>query len=394
MIFTANKKALHQIMAQAALCVSENPAQPYLCGIHLEAKANGIVTCTGSDHEMAVQASGPAAIVQVGAAVFDSRLIPEIVRKMPTDEVSIETVNNDNQVVLRSGSCVMQVACLPAKGYKMPDLPFPESMMSVQGLPALLRKVGFAAATGQNDKPMLKGVSLAFSDSGLTATACDGYRVAESRGDEECKGNLSIMVPIRAVQRLVRLSSDDSVYQLGMTAKSIVFWDGSMLFTTRALEGETLDTVAILSKHPEKYRVLTTAEGLAQAVGVASVGEQSVCLRMQDSGLLLSSGTQIPDYKDDDIRLLAAYRGTGQSEIRVPAQVMVPSEKPFYYNGQKLLQNLQAMTGQVALLFCERGHVMIVSQHMRIFQMAAAAPKARATPKPKAVEKKKLPEAA
>ena len=46
-----------------------------------------------------------------------------------------------------------------------------------------------------------------------------------------------MLLPARSLKVLASLSLDSDVYEMGLTGNSVVFWNGSMLFSARLMKG-------------------------------------------------------------------------------------------------------------------------------------------------------------
>ncbi|RAZ08367.1 hypothetical protein DK853_53125, partial [Klebsiella oxytoca] len=61
------------------------------------------------------------------------------------------------------------------------------------------------------------------------------------------------------------------MYEMGLAGKSVVFWDGTLLFTARLREGRYPDTALLMERFNPRYSVSVSAEELAAALDAAAV---------------------------------------------------------------------------------------------------------------------------
>ena len=379
MIFTMQKKELYRICRQAAAAASENPAAAYINDIHISAdEQKGAVICTGTNFETVIQAAGSATVEQSGSAVINKLLSPEIVQKMPEDTVSIETANNDNLVTYRSGKCVITIACLPGKGYPMPEVPKADTAISMSGIPTLVKRMKFAVQA-KGDRPVYSGIKLDFAGNSLTATALNGTVMAETKLEIEGPVTRSVVVPAHALEQLARLTTDDSSFQVGMTNKEIIFWDGSFLFTSRLLEGEFMDTVSLFESASRDYVVVCPAEGLYRAVSTVNIGGNAIMrMHVGHDSLALENSVAMPNTKGLSQIELMAMQMQGSSSVRIPARISQRADRPFCFRAKHVAQALAAMTGDVALILAENRTMVIVSKEMRCLVIAVRDPAEKA----------------
>ncbi|HHY75140.1 MAG TPA: DNA polymerase III subunit beta, partial [Bacillus bacterium] len=105
--------------------ISSKTTIPILTGIKIDVRNNGILL-TGSDADITIQTFIPAEengdqiinIVETGSIVLQARMFNEIVRKLPTNDVEIEVVN-DFQTHIRSGKTEFHLIGLDASEYPL-----------------------------------------------------------------------------------------------------------------------------------------------------------------------------------------------------------------------------------------------------------------------------------
>lgn len=358
MIVHAGRMELYSIAIHAAKAAARNSTIEELKGIHVEADAaRGLVTLTATNTEVAVRASLPATVQEGGTAVVPAQLFTGILQRLPEAEVKIAS-SDGNRMDFSAGTAAYRIAVLPADKYPMPELPFPEDSVSVQGIRSLYRRTAFAAAT-DNEKPVFTCIKLTLTSDGLRACACNGACMAEARGDESCKGRVELLIPASSLGMLASMSQDTDVYQMGITGKSVVFWDGTLLFSARIMEGTFVDANTMFSAIAPLYTVQAKAEDLTRGVAAASAvaGRERLKLEFREHELYFSSES--------------AY---GAGATPVPAIVASAPPAPFYYNPRVLQNYLRTMKGDVTLSFSQEGHMTITGGGVRYLQMAMRPP--------------------
>lgn len=149
MIVHAGRQELYSIAVHAAKAAARNTTIEELKGIHIEADAaRGLVTLTATNIEVAVRATLPATVQEGGSAVVPAQLFTGILNKLPGSEVNIAS-SGVNRMDFSAGTAAYRIAVLSADKYPMPELPFPEDSVAVQGLRSLYRRTAFAAAADQ-----------------------------------------------------------------------------------------------------------------------------------------------------------------------------------------------------------------------------------------------------
>ncbi len=384
MNLTMQRDALLALTKQAAYAAPDIANLPEVSGIHFAAGEKA-VTLTATNFEIAIRATGAANVTEGGSMIVDTQLFPEIISKLPEKEVLLETEKADHRLHIKSGHAEFHIGVLPGRNYNMPQLPMPLDMVTVTGIPTLARRTAFAASSGEKAKAMLKGVYITLSRTGLMATACNGVQLVQAFGDKECMGDVSFLMPARALKVLARLSDDESAYRMGLTDKSVVFTNETVLFSSRRIEGGYLDANAVFSSVLPVYRALVKAPEFCRAVEsaciVASAGAPVALTIHQDRLALECSNAAPPPEGDMTVEeQVAMAHSWFQNGADVKATVVAVEDKradapplplpnePFYYHHGLLTSGMGQFSGDVILEFSARGDLIVRDQQARYFQ--------------------------
>lgn len=186
-------------------------------------------------------------------------------------------------------------------------------------------------------------------------------RISQLLQAEQKKGASELLIPAHSLAALAAISRDSDVYEMGLAGKSIVFWNGELLFSARLMEGKYPNTKILFDSFQAKYSVNLSAEELASAVLSASV------VAPENSRIEVAFGEHV-------IRVSA---GEDRERATVPVKALVLSApgQPFYYNYKTLLQYLRLVKGKVTLDFDERGLLAIRAGATQYIQSPLRVPK-------------------
>lgn len=243
----ANRDSALVLAAQASKAVPKITTIPELKGIHMEADARlAMLTMTATNQEVSIRASMPAAVEESGSAVIPADLLPDILKRLPGDQVSFSTVG-PGIIHIGSGYAEYRLNILDAAKYPLPEVPFLEDTIPVSGICSLARQTLFAAAAGDQQN-ILKTVRLKVGPYGLKATSSNGFCIAEAAGDKNCvaASETCILVPARSLSILAAISLDSDVYQMGLTREGLAFWNGTTMFCTHLIDGSYADVCSNL----------------------------------------------------------------------------------------------------------------------------------------------------
>ena len=237
-----------------------------LAGVHLRLEGD-ILRLAGIDRDLTIQTQVTVAGSDDGAAVLPSRLAVDIVRSLDPGAVSLD-LTEDEVVTISSGRSQFTVRGLPVEDFPRLSPPSGEPVtLRSAVLAAALRQVVRAAST-DNERPVLTGVLMAATETGLRLVATDSYRLAvrDLPGSTVLAVGQKVLLPSRALGELQRLLSGGSPeVSLRLGEFEAHFEVGPTRLTTRLLEGEYPNYAGLIPKgYPN--RLVVGREGLLDAV--------------------------------------------------------------------------------------------------------------------------------
>lgn len=360
MLVHVKREELLALALQAAKATPKSASAETIQGIHVEADSRrSMLTLTATNYEIAIRTSMWASVEQAGSVVVSPSLFPAIISKLPEEDVDLET-EATGRLGIRSGYACFRLDVLSGDKYPMPELPFPDDTLPVSGLCSLARNTLFAVAEDAVPSTPMKCVRLHIGPDGLKASASNGFCVMEAEGDKQCKGQSELLLPARSLKTLASISKDSDVYEMGLTGKSLVFWNGTLLFSARLAEGKFPNTSGVFEQFKCQYSIHLDAAEFIRALEVAeSVSESNHRVELA--------------FGEHEITV-RAESACGKSSAPVKALVLSAPNQPFYYNSRKLLEYLRLEKEKITLEFDKSGLLMIRSGSTRYVQSPMRAP--------------------
>lgn len=236
-----NRDKLNQAVSTVSRAVSSKTTIPALEGILLRAGEDS-VTLSGYDLELGITTSIPAVVKEPGELVLSAKLLGDMVRRMPSEDVSILS---DEKLLTQvtSGSAQYTILGIPADEY--PELPAlgEAQLISIPQnlLKSMITQTIFAVSLSDS-KPILTGSLFEVSENSVTVVSVDGYRMALRREALKTGQNLRFVIPGKALQEISKLLSDtEEPVSLQVSRKHIILNIGSYCVISRLLEGDFLD---------------------------------------------------------------------------------------------------------------------------------------------------------
>ena len=192
----------------AARGVSQRSTVQILSGILIDAGEAG-VELAATDMELSVRVPlGAARVEEAGRTVVPGRLLVEIVRVLPPDDVVLEQAAGGGALRLTCGSSEYTLHTQSADDF--PQIPLPGGERFTVDRAAFAETVAHVgrAASKDESRPVLTGILVEFGDGTVTMAATDSYRLSVKTADlPGAAGAAQAIVPARALSEVTRIGA-------------------------------------------------------------------------------------------------------------------------------------------------------------------------------------------
>ncbi|MFL2135814.1 DNA polymerase III subunit beta [Ruoffia sp. FAM 24228] len=280
MKFTIGRAAFTAQLIDVSRAIPSKATIPILTGIKITATKEGI-TLIGSDAEISIESflsvqddSLGLEIEETGSIVVTARIFNDIVRKLPTTKVTIET---NEQFILTATSGEAIFSLNGTDGHSYPRLPEIESDRKIN-LPTVLFKELISqtifSASNQESRPVLTGVHLMMNEGHITGVATDSHRLSRRQIPVEFTTDQAnfeaITIPKKTLNELERIVQDDQMIEMIVTEQQVIFLIDNLTIYSRLLEGNYPDTDRLLpSSHTTE--IVLNADQFLHAIDRASL---------------------------------------------------------------------------------------------------------------------------
>lgn len=297
MKFTCEKSILQDGISTVQKAVTGKSTMPILNGILLKAVNNEIVL-TGSDIDLSIQTKVKAEILEEGSIVIDAKIFGEIIRKLPNDDVHINTIDNNSIEILCQKS---RFTLIHMNAEDFPVLPnINENMIfsvSQKILKHMIRETIFATAQDET-RPVLTGVLFEINNKNLNLVALDGYRLALRSEQLNTDNTISAVIPGKTLNEVSKiLEDDDENVNITFTPNHILFSLGETKIISRLLEGEFIKYNSII---PQEFNLKVVAKRgeLLHCIERASLMAKDsntnlIKLSIEDENMIITSNSQL-----------------------------------------------------------------------------------------------------
>ena len=253
-----NKSNLVKGVSIVSKAVPSKTTMPILECILIDATMD-IIRLTANDMELGIQTEIEGEIIEHGMIAIDAKIFSEIVRKLPDNEIVIETDNN----------LQMTITCEKAKfdisgksGDDFSYLPIIEKNETVTisqfTLKEVIRQTIFSIADNESNK-LMTGELFEIQNGILRVVSLDGHRISIRKIElkEPCEDR-KIVVPGKTLIEISKILSGEAESEVCMyfTSNHIVFEFDNTIVVSRLIEGEYFKIDQMLSSDYEtKVRI-------------------------------------------------------------------------------------------------------------------------------------------
>ncbi len=351
MFFSCPQSVLASNLSFVSRAVASRPHHPVLGNILFVADRDaGLIALTAFDLNLGIEVKFNANVTAGGSVTLPSRLLNDIVSRLPDGEVSIEVNLDTATATLLCGSGRYEVRGLPAEEF--PALPqIVQGQVSYLPVEAMLAGLNGSlfATSADETKRILTGVHVKVNPTGLEFAATDGHRLAvvetpytdeEPHLPPQAVDTLEVTVPARALRELERMLNQ---YGEGMIAvqfdqTQMVFQGVQQTLTSRLLDGMYPDYRRLI---PTQFKYQVTLERKA----LTSALERVAVLADQKNNIVKITIDEL----NQEIALAVDTPEVATGKESLPAQV-AGGDLEIAFNVKYLLDGLKAINTMDVLL--------------------------------------------
>lgn len=300
-----SKNNLQSAVSIVLKAVSNKTTLPVLQCILIEAH-NEIIKMTANDMELGIETIVEGSILEEGQVAIEAKLLSEIVRKLPDNDVTLETDSND-KTTIQCEQSLFHISGM--EGHDFPGLPEIQRDKSIAisqfSLKEAIRQTIFSISDNENNR-LMTGELFEVHNGILTVTSLDGHRI--SIRNIELKQNydhVKVVVPGKTLMELNKIipgdaESDVIIY---FTDKHILFEIEHTKVVSRLLEGEYYKIKQMVSSDYETKVVINKKDFVScierATLLIRESDKKPVVLNITDGKIQLKVDTLIGSMKED-----------------------------------------------------------------------------------------------
>jgi DNA polymerase-3 subunit beta len=279
--------------------VSTRSAIQTLAGVLIRVEG-GRAELQATDMELGVRVGLDVSDSTDGTVVVPGRLLLDVVRSLPKDDLTLEYRSSQQDVEVVSGPAKFHLRTLPAEDFpKLPEAPASGVLTVPTG--AFVDTINRVARAASRDetRPHLTGVLVSASEKELRMVATDSYRlsVKETSLDEALAGSLEANVPARTLQELGRIAAAGEAGTIGVAAleNQVVFTVDDVMLSSRLVEGRFPNYQQLLPDSYDHELRVNRTELVEVVRRISLLAQKNAPLRLSFSEGAVEVSAQTPD---------------------------------------------------------------------------------------------------
>jgi len=241
MEFVVEKKALLKELQCVQGVVEKRTTVPILSNLLLETTGTNLAV-TGTDLDVTIRCSCPAAIKVAGSLTVSARKLFDIVRLLPEAEIHFKMATGDSWVNVTCERSRFKIPSLSKENF--PDVPSVDGPRHVLSAPAMRHMISrtIFAITQEESRFALNGALLILKPNKMTLVTTDGHRLALISRDADVagvEGEMKSLIPKKTLVELVKLAaSEHETIEFSKDSNHLLFQIGERILISRMLSGQ------------------------------------------------------------------------------------------------------------------------------------------------------------
>ena len=273
--------------------------------ILIDASTNEI-KLTANDMEIGIETIIEGTIEERGIIALDARFFSDIVRKLPDNEVTIETDATFKTTITCEKANFTIVGKSGEDFAYIPIIPRNEPILLSQfTLKEVIRQTIFSIADNDNNK-LMTGELFEIHNNEFKVVSLDGHRISIRKIElKDSYPDRKVIVPGKSLQEVSKILSGetDEEVRIFFTGNHIVFEFDNTMVVSRLIEGEYFKINQMLSSDYETKFVINKKELLScidRATLLVKEGDKKpIIFRITDEDMEISINSQLGSMKEE-----------------------------------------------------------------------------------------------
>lgn len=259
-----SKSNLNRAVSVVMKAVPTRTTMSILECILIDASTNEI-KFTANDMELGIETIVDGEIIEKGKVAIDAKIFSEIVRKLPDNDITIETDSNFTSIITCENS-KFNIAGKSGDDFSYLPAILKDTSITISqfSLKEIINQTIFSIAMNDNNK-MMTGELFEVSENSLKVVGLDGHRIAiRNIALTECSDEVKVVVPGKTLLEISKILSNnaDDLVNIYFTKNHILFEFDNTIVVSRLIEGDYFRINNMLSSDYETKITINKKEFL------------------------------------------------------------------------------------------------------------------------------------
>ena len=286
MKFTCSQTALSKVISTVSKAISKRTTIPALEGILLQAGNDNSLMMTSSDMDFSIETKIQADVEEEGQIIVMARLFQEIVRKLPSEDITI-SCQDDEKVTVNTTNSRFDIIGLSADEFpSIGRLENIEAELSFnrQLLRSMIARTQFCVSNDES-RGIITGILMELEENEMHMASLDGFRMAVAREEMHSEKPLSIVIHGRIMNEISKIlgesDDEDETVRLLLGDKKAALIMGETTMIMRLMEGKFIQYKDIL-KNADTTEVIVDSKNNLVILQIAD--DQMIILSTSEKG--------------------------------------------------------------------------------------------------------------
>lgn len=247
---------------------SQKAIQPILSNILIETVSSDRIRFCATDLNLAINYKIKAQVEKEGSITLSARKISEIVSKLSSSEITLKSIDETNNVKIKSGKTEFDLISLnpdefPKTTNETSQEEYKTVVLNKNEFSKAIKQVIFAVSQ-QETQAVLTGVCFTIEGNILELAATDGNRLTRIQKEIKTPSDelINFIVPSKTLQEVQRISSlvEDEDITLKIQKNKILFEFEDLAFQSRLIDGVYPKYQQLIPAANDKKIVIDRAE--------------------------------------------------------------------------------------------------------------------------------------
>lgn len=264
------------------------------------------ITLTANDMEMGIETKIDGTIVEKGMIALDAKIFLEIVRKLPDNDITIETDSSFKTTITCEKSKFNIIGKSGEDFSYLPAIERNENIIISQfTLKEVVRQTIFSISDNDNNK-LMTGELFEINEDNLKVVSLDGHRISiRNIKLKNSYPNKKVVVPGKTLNEISKILSGDADKDISIffTDKHVLFEFDNTIVVSRLIEGEYFNIEQMLSSDYETKIKINKREFLScidRATLLVKEGDKKpIIITITDEGMELKINSTVGSMNEE-----------------------------------------------------------------------------------------------